>query len=404
MNKMALASICEAVLFGSLFASGVSAQQVSFLARRDFPVGSSPASVAVRDFNGDGVHSPWTATNTVGAPSGREAHTAVWTGSEMIVWGGFDRFGPFNTGGRYNPTTDSWIVTSTTDTPTARSHHAAVWSGSEMIVWGGAQLNTGGRYDPVTDTWIALSTERAPSAREDHTAVWTGTEMIVWGGSSEGYFNTGTGGRYDPETDTWTATSTVGAPSARDGHRAVWTGSEMIVWGGFDGFGAVNTGGRYNPTTDSWIVTSTTDTPTARSFPAVVWSGSEMIVWGGLSVTDLNLFNTGGRYNPTTDSWIATSTMDAPSPRFGPITVWTESEMIVWGGLELRDDPVPHTPTAINTGGRYDPATDSWLTTSMMDGPCPRFGPSAVWTESEMIVWGGSDTNTGGRYDPAADN
>src|SRR6266851_125796 len=305
MNKMALASICEAVLFGSLFASGVSAQQVSFLARRDFPVGSSPASVAVRDFNGDGVHSPWTATNTVGAPSGREAHTAVWTGSEMIVWGGFDRFGPFNTGGRYNPTTDSWIVTSTTDTPTARSHHAAVWSGSEMIVWGGAQLNTGGRYDPVTDTWIALSTERAPSAREDHTAVWTGTEMIVW---------------------------------------------------------------------------------------------------GGLSVTDLNLFNTGGRYNPTTDSWIATSTMDAPSPRFGPITVWTESEMIVWGGLELRDDPVPHTPTAINTGGRYDPATDSWLTTSMMDGPCPRFGPSAVWTESEMIVWGGSDTNTGGRYDPAADN
>src|SRR5216683_664630 len=400
MNKMALASICEAVLFGSLFASGVSAQQVSFLARRDFPVGSSPASVAVRDFNGDGVHSPWTATNTVGAPSGREAHTAVWTGSEMIVWGGFDRFGPFNTGGRYNPTTDSWIVTSTTDTPTARSHHAAVWSGSEMIVWGGAQLNTGGRYDPVTDTWIALSTERAPSAREDHTAVWTGTEMIVWGGSdSEGYFNTG--GRYDPETDTWTATSTVGAPSARDGHRAVWTGSEMIVWGGFDGFGAVNTGGRYNPTTDSWIVTSTTDTPTARSFPAAVWSGSEMIVWGRLSVTDLNVFNTGGRYNPTTDSWIATSTMDAPSPRFGPITVWTESEMIVWGGLELRDDPVPHTPTAINTGGRYDPATDSWLTTSMMDGPCPRFGPSAVWTESEMIVWGGSDTNTGGRYDPA---
>ena len=215
-----------------------------------------------------------------------------------------------------------------------------------MIVWGGAQLNTGGRYDPVTDTWIALSTERAPSAREDHTAVWTGTEMIVWGGSdSEGYFNTG--GRYDPETDTWTATSTVGAPSARDGHRAVWTGSEMIVWGGFDGFGAVNTGGRYNPTTDSWIVTSTTDTPTARSFPAAVWSGSEMIVWGGLSVTDLNLFNTGGRYNPTTDSWIATSTMDAPSPRFGPITVWTESEMIVWGGSDT------------NTGGRYDPAADN---------------------------------------------
>src|SRR5258707_10793141 len=167
MTKMALASICEAVLFGSLFASGVSAQQVSFLARRDFPVGSSPASVAVRDFNGDGVHSPWTATNTVGAPSGREAHTAVWTGSEMIVWGGFDRFGPFNTGGRYNPTTDSWIVTSTTDTPTARSHHTAVWTGREKNTSGLPPLQNLGRHHPVTKNWIAFSTERAPSARED---------------------------------------------------------------------------------------------------------------------------------------------------------------------------------------------------------------------------------------------
>src|SRR5438132_3206892 len=30
----------------------------------------------------------WSATSTVNAPSAREWHTAVWTGSEMIVWGG----------------------------------------------------------------------------------------------------------------------------------------------------------------------------------------------------------------------------------------------------------------------------------------------------------------------------
>ena len=30
----------------------------------------------------------WTATTTTGAPDGRADHTAVWTGSEMIVWGG----------------------------------------------------------------------------------------------------------------------------------------------------------------------------------------------------------------------------------------------------------------------------------------------------------------------------
>ena len=39
----------------------------------------------------------WTATSTVNAPEARFYHTAVWTGREMIIWGGsnFD-FGNLN--------------------------------------------------------------------------------------------------------------------------------------------------------------------------------------------------------------------------------------------------------------------------------------------------------------------
>src|SRR5262249_19725959 len=33
---------------------------------------------------------PWTRISTTGAPAGRQYHTAVWTGSEMIVWGGYN--------------------------------------------------------------------------------------------------------------------------------------------------------------------------------------------------------------------------------------------------------------------------------------------------------------------------
>ena len=66
----------------------------------------------------------------------RSVHTAVWTGSEMIVWGG-EFSGYSNTGGRYNPSTDSWTATSLTNAPSARDGHTAVWTGSEMIVWGG---------------------------------------------------------------------------------------------------------------------------------------------------------------------------------------------------------------------------------------------------------------------------
>jgi hypothetical protein len=66
----------------------------------------------------------------------------------MIVWGGLDvLLGVTNTGGRYNPGANSWITTSTTNAPTARSSHTAVWTGTEVIVWGGGFFNnTGGRY------------------------------------------------------------------------------------------------------------------------------------------------------------------------------------------------------------------------------------------------------------------
>src|SRR5262249_55591601 len=62
----------------------------------------------------------WTPMNTTNAPTGRFFHTAVWTGSEMIVWGGTDRTNAFNTGGRYIPSTDSWTATSTVNAPSMR--------------------------------------------------------------------------------------------------------------------------------------------------------------------------------------------------------------------------------------------------------------------------------------------
>jgi hypothetical protein len=41
----------------------------------------------------------------------------------MIVWGGATNTDYLNTGGRYNPSTDSWTATSTTNAPSARSYH-----------------------------------------------------------------------------------------------------------------------------------------------------------------------------------------------------------------------------------------------------------------------------------------
>jgi N-acetylneuraminic acid mutarotase len=321
----------------------------------------------------------------------------------MIIWGGYDYSTSYvNTGGKYNPPTDSWTATSTTNAPVARDSHTAIWTGNEMVVWGGEffdnvahGLDTGGQYNPETNSWTATSMTNAPTGRFLHTVVWTGSEMIVWGGFDSSSSPLNTGGRYNPVTDSWTAISTTNAPTGRYLHTAVWTGSEMIVWGGGDGSSvSPNSGGRYNPATDSWTATSMINAPTGRATHTAIWTGNEMIVWGGGSMPFLN---TGGRYNPGTDSWIAINTIEAPVARTWHTAIWTGSEMIVWGGYGGGPTPI------LDTGGRYNPSTDSWTATSITNAPSVRYHHKAIWAAREMIVWGGGDSspfspNIGGRY------
>src|SRR5262249_17377133 len=76
----------------------------------------------------------------------------------------------------------------------------------------------------------------------------------------------------------------------------------------------LSTGGRYNPTTDMWATTSTIDVPIARQLHTAVWTGTEMIVWGG---NNNNWLNTGGRYGPTPAAMCPTPT-PTPTPTIGP--------------------------------------------------------------------------------------
>lgn len=336
----------------------------------------------------------WTPTSTVNAPVERAGHSAIWTGVEMIVWGGF---GPLDTGGRYTPATDSWSPVSTTNAPGPRYFHSAVWTGTQMIIWGGfgtvSWLNDGARYDVAADSWSPVATLNAPTARAGQTGIWTGSELIVWGGFNG--VTTNTGGRYDPVQDLWTATNTVGAPMERSAHTGVWTGTEMIVWGGNStNQDFLDTGGRYNPSTDSWTPTSMTGVPEGRQIPSSVWTGTEMIVWGGSNENPDFYLNSGGRYNPTTDSWLATNITEAPIPRHEHSVVWTGSQMIIWGGAAVGG--------ITDTGGKYDPASDTWIATDQTNAPTGRQDHSGIWTNSEMIIWGGFDgagfVQTGGRY------
>lgn len=380
---------------------------------------TSTVTTAIRDLGGNALATQtswnfttgintWQSMSSAGGPGARTAHTAVWTGSEVIVWGGnASRFSnsPLNSGSRYRPATDSWVSMSINIAPSARLSHTAIWTGTEMIVWGGwdgvASLGTGGRYNPTNNTWQPVSAVNAPSARSSHTAVWTGTEMIVWGGSG-GSGALVDGGRYNPLTGTWQPVTALDPALARQGHTAVWTGSRMIIWGGWNGTTAVNTGAAYDPTSDTWQVLGTFDAPTARVAHTAVWTGMEMAVWGGwdFSLPVPNYFFGGGRYDPVGNGWQTFTMAGAPSGRVGHEAVWTGSEMIVWGGTTGP----PATPTYLDSGGRYAPAIDNWQLIATANAPSARSGHTATWTGTEVILWGGVDANavlnSGGRYVP----
>ncbi len=116
---------------------------------------------------------------------------------------------------------DTWRATSTINALNPAPFPAMVWTGNEMIVWGGGNPGRGAKYYPETDTWIPISSTNAPTTTG--SAVWTGSEMIVWVGANSG--------RYNPATDSWT--TIPNGPAG--GGTVVGTGSEMIVWAGGGG-------------------------------------------------------------------------------------------------------------------------------------------------------------------------
>ncbi len=419
----------------------------------------------------------WRAVSSQGQPFFQFHHTAVWTGREMIIWGGFT-FTPgvfqglTNQGAAYAPDTDTWRPLASTDAPMPRVRHTAVWTGSQMIVFGGDNFDSGSgrtffahaaRYDVATDTWMTVSVVGVPTPRVEHSAVWSGDLMIIWGGLEGSGANpriAAGGARYNPLSDSWSGISAAPV-SPRRAHAAIWADDRMIVSGGtndprsYRPVAALSLlVGEYDPITDNWKILP--EVPVSLSLGTAIWTGVQMITWGGRfgdyplpngyrfatmtqawtpvsrsvavdsdcssvwTGTEWILWSRGeggassgtpgggGRYDPMLDNWRATSHIGAPDVRWGHLAVWTGDEMVIWGGYNPYDNFNHFT-----SGGRYDPVTDSWRETSNVGVPGPRVAPRGVWTGQEIILWGGSPvpqgvplgmpSPMGARYDPVAD-
>src|SRR5439155_14387996 len=96
---------------------------------------------------------------------------------------------PLNDGGRYTHASDSWLDLTRVVARTGRWLHTAVWTGGEMLIWGGGgytagnYFNDGARYNSVSNSWTAVAAAGAPSARNSGPeARRVGTEMSIRGG------------------------------------------------------------------------------------------------------------------------------------------------------------------------------------------------------------------------------
>ncbi len=337
---------------------------------------------------GSAVCSPvegWLPMSAISQPGDRNGHTVIWTGAEVVVWGGNVSSGQTDTGGIYSLVFDSWDATSLNGAPSPRSSHTAVWTGSEMIVWGGqsnfdSYKNDGARWDPVINTWQYVAPSGGPGPRSHHAAVWTGDEMIVTGGTLPFSEGDTYAYQYSPDSDTWSQLPWWNH-SDRQFHTAVWTGSKMIVWGGRreastggGEFSSVTTGYVYDPATLSW-------TPIApsglwgRAWHSAVWTGSQMIIWGG-AISDFDgsqysFPDDGAVYDPA-QLWTYLPATGASIPRDDPAAVWAGGEMVVIPTFGFGD-------------ARYNPSTDQW--TPIAGAPDVLTPTSAVWTGHRVVVW-----------------
>jgi hypothetical protein len=288
---------------------------------------------------------------------GRAEPVSVWTGEDFLIWGGSD-YDPtigevdLADGAAYNPVANTW--TPLPDAPiVGRGLSAAVWTGTEMLIWGGsvkgASISDGAAYNPTTRAWRKLAPFTLTNTLRP-TAIWTGNEMIVL----DGFNGANVGAAYNPTTDTWRTIAEPPGRSVAPYPQAVWTGDravvELSVLGESPGDSPIIAA--YDPIADSWQTMNPPSIPSGAR-PALLWTGSEMLMLGG---------GTGPKaaWNPTTDTWRTLASTDAIMLNNTPL--WTGDAALFWNGGETALAYIPATDSwQILIGGalssREEPAT-----------------------------------------------
>jgi hypothetical protein len=339
----------------------------------------------------------------------RDNPVVVWTGREIIVWGG--ESGPQGTvlhadGAAYDPSTGRWQVLPAAPI-SGRMSAAAVWTGSEMVIWGGydnAALPlhvsaAGAAYNPATNRWRLLPPSPL-SPRHGAQAVWTGDSVFILGGApavinSQGDFDAD-GALYNPAANTWQA---VRPPPAPAGHGLDWVlaaqaRDRTLAWSTWSittpaGPDSTSTTAgvdfyTYNEPSGRWAKLDQSSSPVVDPTQAI-WTGQEALLRGapgycggcaGGTTTEVS-----GFYDPATNSWAPI----APDPiaMDQPQSAWTGAAII---SVDLTSESSSATGS-ITPGGAtaYDPGRQQWYNLPASPAACPGYAPP-IWTGQQVIA------------------
>jgi N-acetylneuraminic acid mutarotase len=168
----------------------------------------------------------------------------------MIVFGGAGNstYSTWkNDGGIYDPSTDTWEPLPMIGGPqdNGRYGHEAVFTESEMLIWGGVG-NTGGNssghaiyltdtwaFNPTTQQWRQLPDAPSSYFRILAASFFDGSQMIISGGYYQNN-DLSSSIAFDIETESWT-TGSFSLPTGLQGVSSVLVNDQIVSWGGAAG-------------------------------------------------------------------------------------------------------------------------------------------------------------------------
>jgi N-acetylneuraminic acid mutarotase len=246
-------------------------------------------------------------------------------------------------------------------------------------VWTGKEILAFGAFDSVAFNPTSSKWRELRRSVPGGITVWTGREAIGWGGGCCGDSQSN-GVAYNPVTDTFRKLpdSPLGASQ---GPLGAWTGHELVLFvSGFDVDGKalparLARAAAYDPTKNSWRRIAPMPSAGPRFAGKAVWDGHDVLVAG----TGANAQSTLA-YSPATNHWRRLASL--PSPRVGATAVWTGTQLLLWGGQNLGSSRI------LRDGLAYDAGLNRW--SSVPAAPLRvRSGSTVAWTGHAVVVWGG---------------